>query len=585
MRIIPEILLPHYRRHGRDFAIGFLLLAAANGSAAAVPYLMKLAADALSTTSPTGVPVWVYALGLILVAILNGWFRMQSRVHIFQIGRKIEYELRDLYYAKLQMLDADFFDHEKTGDLVSRGTNDITAVRMFIGPGFLQLSNTAMVYVTILPIMITMDPILALTALAPMPVALFAARWLSQRLYRLSRHVADRFGHLSGFVQEAISGIAVIRSYAQETNWQQRFSQEGEEFYAATLSHARLQGAFGPLMLLSGGIGTWIILLLSEERIARGELTVGDFVAFTGYLALLIWPTVGFGWILAVLQRGLAALARMQRIIDIQQSVTIAPPPPTDATAVVGWSGGITIQHLSFAYANQPILHDISLEIPAGHFVGIVGRIGSGKSTLLGCLAALRTITPDTIFYDGCSLQTIDEAELRRNITMVPQESFLFSKTMLDNILYSVPHAGETVAWQAAREACLDEEIARFPHGMQTMVGERGITLSGGQRQRVALARTLVTDARILLLDDIFSHVDAATEQRILQNLRAVTQNRTVIMVCHRLASLSLADFICVLDHGNLIDVGTHYQLLESSNLYQDLHHQMVRLAALEALQ
>ncbi len=592
-----RLLLPHYRQHARAFATGFLLLLAANGSAAAVPYLMKLAADALAGQGP--LPVWACSILLVIMAVLNGWFRLQSRVQIFRIGRQVEYALRAVYHARLQELGSAFFDREKTGDLVSRGTNDITAVRMFIGPGFLQLSNTAMVYCTIIPVMLAMDPLLTLAALAPMPLALIAARWLSHRLYRLSRAVADRFGQLSGFVQEAISGMTVVRAYAQEENWRRRFTHEGEEFYQASLRHARLQGTFGPMMVFSGGLGTWVILFLAGEQIMRGALTVGDFVAFTGYLSLLIWPTVGFGWILTVLQRGLAALARIQAVVD-QSADTGLPTVATNATEpdpVPAWMQHpeIRIQNLSFAYPVQgtaptrPVLQEISLVVPGGSFIGIVGRIGCGKTTLLECLAALRPVPPNSLTYAGRPIETLDETTVRQLVTMVPQESFLFSRTLLDNILYGLPAMsavdGEAMAWDAARSVGLDEEIARFPQGMQTVIGERGITLSGGQRQRVALARAMVTQAPVLLLDDIFSHVDAATEERILSHLRDILQQRTVVMVCHRLASLRLADAVVVLDQGRMVAHGSHSQLLEHSPLYLDLHHRMARREALEALQ
>ncbi|MBF0125482.1 MAG: hypothetical protein HQL60_09105, partial [Magnetococcales bacterium] len=320
-----RLLFPYYRRHAVAFIIGFLLLAGANATATLIPYLMKLATEALTNHQHSH--VWWYGAGLIGIALINAWLRLWSRSHIFRIGRQVEYDLRALYYARLQQLPAAFFDQSKTGDLVTRGTSDITAVRMFIGPGFLQLCNTAMVYLTVLPVMLLLDPFLTLVALAPYPVVLLSARFLTQRLYRWSRQVADRFGSLSGFIQESIAGIALIRVYHQESNWRQRFRSEMQLFYRASVQHARLQGVFGPMMMFSGGISVWIILALGGSTIAAGTLTVGDFVAFTGYLALLIWPTVGFGWILTVLQRGLAALARLQPIIDVPPSCTPPHPP------------------------------------------------------------------------------------------------------------------------------------------------------------------------------------------------------------------------------------------------------------------
>ncbi|MBF0160137.1 MAG: ABC transporter ATP-binding protein [Magnetococcales bacterium] len=576
-----QLLRPHYRRHALAFVTGFVLLVAANGTAALIPYLMKLATEAL--TGQQQQQVWWCGAGLIAAAATSGCLRLWSRVHIFRIGRQVEYDLRALYHAHLQRLPASFFDQAKTGDLVARGTSDITAVRMFIGPGFLQLCNTAMVYLTVLPVMIVLDPVLTLAALAPYPVVLLSARFLTQRLYRWSRQVADRFGALSGFIQESIAGLSLLRTYHQESHWQQRFRAEMQQFYHASVQHARLQGLFGPMMVLNGGLSVWIILTLGGNRIARGELTVGDFVAFTGYLSLLIWPTVGFGWILTILQRGLAALNRLQQVISV------SPDHPEQSVASLSPDRGVavTLSHLHFAFhAGQPaVLNNISLTIEPGQFVGLVGRIGCGKSTLLHCLARLRPIADQTIFYQGHCLNQISETALRRQVAMVTQESFLFSRSIQDNLLYGRPDGDETMAWLAAEQACLDRDIRQMPQQMATLVGERGITLSGGQRQRMALARALTLQRPLLLLDDIFSHVDAQTEQRILTTLRQLPFHPTIVLVCHRIAALRLADCIYVMDEGRIHDAGKHDDLLSRCELYQQLHHQMARQEALEILQ
>jgi len=575
-------LLPHYRRHTWHFVAGFFLLAAASATMAANPYVMKQATDRLTATDHQGLAD--LAAILILLALLNASLRVWSRTQIFGIGRQVEYELRREYQAKLLGLDAPFFDQQKTGDLVARGNSDILSVRMFIGPGFLQISNTFMVYAVTLPVMLTLDPTLTALTLAPFPIVLGFSRLLTVRLYRLSRTVADRFGLFSGFVQEAVAGVAVVRNHARESDWQQRFQGEVQGLYHANLDHNRLQSLFSPMVLLAGGIGGWIILAHGGSAVTAGALTIGDFVAFTGYLAILVWPTVGFGWILTVMQRGLAALERVGAVLDSQPFLSVAsanpvvsagPPEPLD----------IHIHNLHFAYESQtPVLSDIHMTIPAGSFIGLVGRVGSGKSALLNSLARLYPVPEGSIQLGGRDLMHWNEAELRRTLVMAPQESFLFSTTVGKNLLQGCADADMETAWVAADMAAFDDEIKRFPHGMETVVGERGITLSGGQRQRAALARALAMQPAVLLLDDVFSSVDARTEATILDNLHAHAGKRTVIMVCHRTAALHQADCIHVLDRGRIVARGRHHELLTDSVLYQDLHRQMLRAEELESL-
>lgn len=584
-------ILPYYRQNRRGFILGFLLLAATSGTAATIPYLMKLATEALS--SPTGKQdLTGYAVALVLVALLNAFFRIRSRTHIFAIGRQVEYALRKKYHAKLLSLDVQFFNQEKTGDLVARGSNDILAVRMFIGPGFLQTSNTLMIYAVTLPVMIGLDPYLTLLTLTPFPIILGVTRLLTKRLYLLSKKVADRFGRFSGFVQEAVVGVAVIRAHAREGDWNQRFSNEVQEIYHAQIQHMRLQSLFAPMVLLAGGIGGWIILLIGGKEVVAGHLTIGDFVAFSGYLAMLVWPTVGFGWILAVLQRGFAALERIGDVLDNQSFVLLPQtsvssnldqPPPSSSIR-----GAISIQNLHFPQKEsqkEARLKGIHMEISAGSFIGLAGRVGSGKTTLLNGLTRLYPVSPGTLFLDGQDIMALPEAQLRHTVAMAQQESFLFSASIRDNLCLGRPDVDDSTAWEAARLAAFAQEIKNFPKGMDTLVGERGITLSGGQRQRLSLARALLMEPTLLLLDDIFSSVDARTEAEILDNIHALAGKRTIIMVCHRTAALHRAEQVYLMDQGQIVAQGNHIDLLDSSPLYHDLHQQMARIEALESLQ
>ncbi|MEO5378452.1 MAG: ABC transporter ATP-binding protein/permease [Magnetococcus sp. DMHC-6] len=574
-----RIIWPYYLENRAGLRWGFALLVLSNATAAAIPYLLKLATNSLHHPSDPTRMIF-FALGLMLLALFHSLLRIFGRIQVFRVGLKIEYELRKAYHAKLTNLDSSFFMQSRTGDLISRGINDILAVRMFIGPGFLQVTNTFMSYCIILPVMLTLDPLLTGLALLPFPI-MFGLTWLmTKHLYQLSQIVADRFGKLSSFIQETLAGLTVLRALAVEPLWQHRFDQANGGLYEANLRHARLQSFFPAMILFGGALGVWIILAYSGPRVVEGTFTLGDFVAFTGYLSMLIWPTVGLGWILTILQRGIAALERIGVVLNASP---MSPSAPSLAQPI-RWSGNISIRHLHFSHATHPVLQGINIDIPSGAFIGLVGRIGSGKSTLLALLARLWPTPPGTIFFDQQDLAYIDEASLRHNLAMVPQDSFLFSASIQDNLLFGHPLAGEEKAWEMARFAALEKEILQFPQRMATIVGERGITLSGGQRQRVALARALVMETPILLFDDIFSSVDARTEATILQNLRQLTHGQTLLMVCHRIAALREADAIIVLDQGRIVAFGPHTQLLIESPLYQNLHDQMQRQEKLETL-
>ncbi|MBF0416103.1 MAG: ABC transporter ATP-binding protein [Magnetococcales bacterium] len=577
-------VIPHLKNHRHAFVVGFLLLALTNLSAASIPYLLKLTTETV-TAGAGSKEILHLTLGLILLSVVNAVLRVRARTHIFGIGRTVEYELRQRYHAHLLELDAPFFDGERTGDLVARGNNDITAIRMFVGPGFLQVCNTIMVYATTLPVMVGLDTTLTLLVLAPFPIVLGGTRLLTGRLYALSRQVADSFGHMSSFVQETITGIAVIRTHAREEDWNRRFANEANAYYQANVHHARLQSLFNPLTTLSGSIGAILLLSLGGNEVAKGHITVGDFVAFSGYLAILIMPTVGFGWILTVMQRGLASLERVGRILDATPAKAYTPEIPPLPRDPKRWLGGITIKNLHFSYDKGPeILKNISLTIPPGAFIGLVGRVGSGKSTLLNCLARLYPVLPQKIWLDDQDLTDIDETDLRRNLAMAPQESFLFATTLRENLDPGNRGMDDQTLWSALNMVALDEEVSGFPQGLDSLLGERGITLSGGQRQRVALARLLLANPTILLLDDVFSNVDAKTEETILVNLKTLAGQRTILMVCHRVAALHHADHIYLLEAGEIRDSGNHAQLMASSSLYQSLHHQMARMEALQSL-
>ncbi|MBF0612561.1 MAG: ABC transporter ATP-binding protein [Magnetococcales bacterium] len=574
------LLLPYLKGHAWAFFWGFWLLALTNLTAAAIPYVMKHATDAI-TRHESVVPFVILLLGLAGLIVL---LRIRGRTHVFQIGRQVEFDLRRDYHNHLLQLDATYYDQARTGELVFRGTNDVLAIRMFIGPGFLQVSNTAMAYAITLPVMITMDPWLTLIALSPYPLVMLLARLLTKHLFRLSRQAADRFGELTSLVQESLVGMAVIRNHGQEKARLNLFENQLDRLHHSHSRHTNLQSLYNPLMMFGGGASTLLVVYYGGTLVAQGQLTVGDFVAFSGYLALLIMPTIALGWIITVIQRGLVGLDRLELLLKVPKGV-----PLVEANKGVARQGNLEVRQLSFAYpvkgeqAGKNILENVSMEVQAGQFVGLVGKVGCGKSTLLHVLAKLYPVPDGTIFLDGEDINALAEEDIRATLAMAPQESLLFSLSVEENLLYGLNQGDSQLAWSLAKQVSLEEEIRRFPQQMQTLVGEKGITLSGGQRQRVALARALAMQAPVLLLDDIFASVDARTEAAILNALMQ-DHTTTVIMVCHRVAALHQADIIHVMDEGRIIAQGNHAQLMAECSLYQELHNRMARAQALEEL-
>ncbi|MBF0186682.1 MAG: ABC transporter ATP-binding protein [Magnetococcales bacterium] len=624
------VLLPHYRKNRFAFIMGFLLLVLTSLTAVSIPYLLKMGIDQLSEATRNGlIEMWWIVFAIIVLALLHAGFRIGSRYWIFSIGRRVEYDLRGRVLQTVQSLDQGYLDGTKIGDLTARGSRDVIALRMFMGAGFLQVSNALLIYAAVVPMMLSLDPVLAVAALSPLPLVLLGARLLTRRLYRYSRVVADRFGTVSGFVQESLAGIETLRNHARESHWQKRFDATADDLFKAHLDHARIQGAFAPLMVLAGGLGALVILFLGSERIVAGTMTIGDYVAFNGYLALLVMPTIGFGWILSVLQRGLAALDRLVELFDAPVDPGLAGVLETSERSSrintinrprsSEWSPPeIQVRRLTFSYNSpghsvasaekadnsEPAIEEITLTLNPGSFVGLVGPVGSGKSTLLNVLARVRRPPDATVFLDGRDINDCSESELRALLSMAPQESHLFSASIRENLLYGVDNVlnqsaesdrlkqRDDLAWKMAHLSDFDEEIRSFPDGLDTLVGERGITLSGGQRQRATYARALAVDPAILLLDDIFSHVDAKTEFRMLERLLGTVigsdhtvAKRTLVLVSHRIETLKRADSILVMDKGHIVATGRYDDLLEKSPLFQSLHTAMQRKTAMESLE
>jgi ATP-binding cassette subfamily B protein len=545
------------------------------------PILFRIAAgQGRGTVGPT--------VGLIvLIALVQAVARTASRSLIFNVGRDVEYDLRNDLFAHLERLPVAFYQEWRTGDLMSRLVNDVGAVRMLLGPGILNLINTPVYYAYGLAIMLSLDPSLTVAALAVYPLALVFVKRTSRLLMERTVRVQEGLGELSSRVQQNLSGMHVVKAYACEDHELAAFAALNERFQEANLRLARVRGIIGPVMNAVGGVGALVVLWLGGWHVISGQLSVGDLVAFTGYLGLLAWPTMALGWMLSVIQRGRAALTRLNALFAVEPAI-VSPPGAAAPKAV---RGEIALRGVTFRYPGQAndALAGVDLTIPAGRTVALVGRTGSGKSTLVQLLPRLFDVEQGQVLLDGRDVRTLPLAWLRRTIGLVPQDPFLFSRTIGENVAFArdgtgngTGHPGD-IGW-AVEAAGLGHDLADMPRGLDTVVGERGITLSGGQKQRVTLARVLAAEPRVLLLDDALSSVDAATERDILERLRSFVRDRTTVLVAHRLTTVQEADLIVVLDDGRVVEMGDHDELLARGGVYADLFRQQALEGELEAI-
>jgi ATP-binding cassette subfamily B protein len=584
----PKHTLAHTLRPelGR-IVLGGLCLVGTNAFSLAIPWLLKQSIDALRALAPTAAHGIVVrdAIAIIVFAVLQALIRTWSRIFIFDAARNVEYSLRRDLLGHLTRLDPAFYRRHPTGDVMSRLTNDLTAVRALYGPGLLNIFNTALVYATALALLLQLSPRLTLLALIPYPLLMVAARLASRRIHRASRAIQDQLGTMSTVIQEDLAGIAVIKHYTLEESRQQAFRGVNDEYLARALSLVRVRGALMPMFAMLGGIGTLIVLWAGGREVIAGRMTVGSLVAFNGYLVLLSWPTFALGWIIGIWQRGMAGWARVRELLDTRPGIADAP----DTVPAHGGTPtpSVEVRDLAIVADERRLLDGISFKLPAGATLAIVGPTGSGKTTLVDAVLRMQEVAPGAVRIGGNDVTRIPLAELRGMIGYAPQDAFLFSATVADNIAFGIRDEIDAAARdervrRAAEAAGLAPDVAVLPEGYGTLVGERGITLSGGQRQRVALARALAADPQILILDDSLSSVDAETERTILTRLRPILAGRTSILISHRVAAVKDADQILVLNGGRVAETGTHAALLASGGLYASLYREQLAQEAVE---
>ena len=563
-------------RYRRGLALGGVCLVLKDLAQAGQPLMIRAAVDSFRNAGM----FLRFAAALVGLALLKGVFQYFMRVIIIGISRDIEYDLRNDLFAHLILLSPDYFGRTRTGDIMARATNDLNAVRMMLGPGVMYWFETSLTFALAILIMVRADWRLAIFAVMPAPAVSLAVILFGRRIHDRFEKLQAMFSDISSRVQENLSGVRMIRAFVQENAEMRRFEELNRRYIAQNIKLVRIQGVFDPLLEALIGVTFLVVLWVGGHQVLLGRISVGSFVMFNTYMGMLVWPMIALGWVVNLMQRGIASLERINQILHERPTIA-APAAPVSLGHM---RGEIQFRSVRVDYGSGAALDGIDLRIPAGATLAVVGHTGSGKSTLVSLVPRLMDPTAGAVFVDGVDLRQADPAELRRHIGFVPQETFLFSATIAGNIAFGVEDATPEQIRRAAELAGLSGDIEGFPKGYETLVGERGITLSGGQKQRTAIARALLRDPRILILDDALSSVDTLTEERILTHLADVMRGRTVILISHRVSTVRQADRIVVLERGRIVEQGTHAELVEAGGYYADLSQKQMLEEELEAI-
>jgi ATP-binding cassette, subfamily B, multidrug efflux pump len=563
-------LLSYLRPHWFKVTLGMVALFIVNGLGTYLPLKISQVIDDLQVTF-TSQQLVLQVLWIGLLASLMWVIRMASRIWLFGAGRQVEFDLKQRIFEHLLTLEPSYFATRTVGDLISRATSDLENIRRLVGFAVLSLANTLFAYGLRLPFMLWIDPILTLLAIAVYPGILFLVKTFSKQLAGEQLAVQESLSNLSDLIQEDMSGISLIKIYAQEENEHQEFAQRNQQLLRDNLQLAKTRNVLFPLLGGIASVSLLILLWFGGYAIAQGTISVGEFIALILYVEQLIFPTALLGFTITAYQRGEVSIDRIEAILQVKPA--IASPETALAMPRAHIQGALKADHLTYTYpgSDRPALRAVSFSIQPGQMVSIVGSVGAGKSTLANALPRLLNIGSGQLFLDGLDITQLDLQDLRGAIAYVPQDSFLFSTTLKNNIRYSDPSAEMEQVEQAAQQAQIHGDVLTFPQSYRTLVGERGITLSGGQRQRTALARALLPDAPILILDDALSSVDNETATAILKNLTEGTQRKTVVFISHQLSAAAIADQILVMDQGAIVQTGTHETLMQQPGLYQNL--------------
>lgn len=540
-----------------------------------VPPIIGRAIDDMRKAGISLHKIGVLALMLLLVSGTKAIFQFLIRWGLIGISREIEFDLRNDLFKHLEGLSHTFYQRTRTGDIMAKATNDLNAVRMLLGPGFMYTANTVVFTTFALAFMLHISPRLTFYAFLPLPIVSIVIQYFGRRIHERFERIQAMFSEISARAQENFSGVRIIRAYAQEQAEIRSFETSNREYIARSLKLVRLMGMLWPTLETMLGLATVLVLWLGGREVLLGRISVGDFTAFNTFMVQLTWPVIALGWVINIFQRGTASLGRISQLMEEKPEIVDASNVHA-LTSDAQLNGDIEFRNLQFSYEGVPVLRDINLRIPAGSSLAIVGPTGSGKTTLVSLIPRIYDVEDGMVLIDGKSVREYPLAFLRRNIGFVPQETFLFGETIRENIAFGVPDATDQDVRWAAEAANIATEIEDFPERYKTIVGERGITLSGGQKQRTAIARALIRNPRILILDDALSSVDTQTEDKILNHLREVMQGRTTIFISHRVSTVRNADRIAVLHSGRIVELGTHEELIARNGYYSDLYNKQL---------
>ena len=560
---------------------GMAALVLAKAAAVLTPQVLKHTIDDL-TIEVTSEKLAFYASLIVGIAVTEGFFRFWMRRLLIGVSRRAEYDLRGDFYGHLQKMSPSFFQRWRTGDLMSRASNDITAVRMVLGPGIMYPAETLIITIGALAFMFSISWQLTLIALTVMPVVSILVKRFGSIIHKRFQAIQEKMSDISALAQENLSGMRVVKAYAQEDPERAKFATENDEYFNRNMRLVKVWGAFYPMLASLIGLGTALVLWWGGRMVVATQISLGEFVAFFVYLNLLTWPMIALGWVVNIYQRGEASMKRLTAILDEPPELVSGRLSPMTL------SGRLEFRGVDFSYSGNGngdrVLKDIDLSIEPGQTVAFVGRTGAGKTTLTRLVSRLYDVTKGSVLIDGFDVRELPVASVRKAVGFVPQEAFLFSESVRDNIAFGRMSAADADIAACARLAGLDTDIAEFPEGYDTMVGERGVTLSGGQRQRATIARALLVDPPILILDDVLSAVDTETEERILSQLADVMKTKTTLLVSHRISTVKNADLICVLDQGRIVERGNHDELVAGGGLYASLHQKQLLEEELEHL-